>query len=138
MKIYALSKGEYSYYRIIALFSSEEKAEAARKVINDAANNSWDNCNDGLEIFELDSIINEDGLARFYYWIYEDTGDFHIEIEFEDDKSRELNKVYPFKVTPYEREQTIRYEVTVKAENKEHAIKIASDLIAQYKANNHD
>ncbi len=115
MNIYVLTDGNYSDYHIIGVFTDEAMAEKAKAVAGG-----------DIEEWESDEIGKDN---RFNFCV--NMGDNDTYVYFEHDPSRNLNQVRHFgKFT------SRPYGVSVMAENKDHAIKIASDLVAQYKALN--
>lgn len=118
-KIYILTDGDYSDYYIIGVYSSEENATIAKKLLGG-----------GIEEYELDEYVKD---KRFPFEIYFDKDrnikSIHISIGHE---RREYNKFYKM---GFKYDELRCY---VLAEDKEHARKIAGDLLAQYIANNHD
>lgn len=118
MKIWLVSDGDYSDYHIIGAFSTEERANEVAKKLSA-----------GVEEYELDEVGKDN---RYSYWVrfYNDgkcEQTAHIE---QSPYSTALNRVGKME-GKYTRSH---YWVRVMAEDESHAIKIASDLIAQYKA----
>ena len=115
MTIYVVTKGDYSSYHILGCFTEKKLAERV-KVKFDA------------EIEEYEA--NETGKDnRYIYFVRIEDNHTYAMIESDTDYGREINDIrqHEFKNKTY-------YTVYVMAENVEYAIKIASDLIAQYKA----
>lgn len=122
MRIYVITKGEYSDYGIVAVAIDKDKAEELRIAYSD----KWGDAM--IEEYETDDYYAEKG--RFYIVnigmrgavkVY-DTGVPDI-----DDRN---------KVCIAEDYRTHRkyYTVQVKATDEEHAKKIGCDLVAKYKA----
>ena len=122
MVVYVITSGDYSDYHICAVTLEKEKAEELRKIYTDRWNEGQ------IEIFDTDDYYVENG--RFYRVTFETHSYIKVE-EILPVELKDRNKVWKLK-NP-KTYQTI-YSVRVKAKDEEHAKKIASDLVAQYKA----
>lgn len=120
-KFYAVTAGDYSDYHIVAITDDKEKAEHI-KYLYDRGNSYCETAN----IEEYRDVM-QDGLARYSVCIYS-SGSLWVKINFDTlmESQRDINMV--------KKNSCGSYFVDVKAKDKDHAIKIASDLIAQYKA----
>lgn len=136
--IYILTDGDYSDYHIIGAFTDKTLAEKAQKV-----------CGGQIEEFESNQ-PGEDGRFRFAMYFRNEDGRESVSGRFTN-----RDKFYPSKInevnfweskpkddgldflrgSAYQKYRNC-YAVDVMAEDLEHAIKIASDLVAQYKALN--
>lgn len=110
-KIYAVTKGSYSAYHIIALTTDKERAEHIAKIFSDG----WDDAE--VEEFE-DSKCGESGMI----YTYHSRCDF---VELDDYCQNEEEGVHEYKDGVY--------TVYVFASDKECAKKKALDMIAEYK-----
>lgn len=121
---YAVTAGDYSDYHIIAITDSKERADNIVKIYN---NNGW-NCNAQVEEF-FDSESKDE---VFYDVRYETNGSYDV-------SPQEFDKNYKFDNINIIEENVIhsdwwKYRVFVMAKDENHAIKIAQDLWAEYKA----
>lgn len=111
--IYVLTDGIYSDYHIIGVFSSEEAGEKAKAEFGG-----------DFEEYNLDELGKEGRLPYYVHMnlVRQET------IVHVDNNPRPINEIREF--TNYL--PGINYQLYVMAEDREHAIKIASDLIAQH------
>lgn len=117
MKIYAITKGDYSAYHICALTVSKEKAEKLKKLYTEKGKYGYKARIEEYEDREVEDIL--------FFWRY-DLEDDEVKI----DKYAEGNeKERVFKYSNYD-----SYCAYVWAHDAEHARKKAQDMIAQYKA----
>ena len=110
MKIYAITKGEYSDYHICALTVSKEKAAKLRKIYSDSFDEAY--------IEEYEDSDSEDIRALF---IYRQSNDNVAIWDFNENEKVDIDgngDIYAI----------------VSAKDKEHARKKAQDMIAKYKA----
>lgn len=117
MKVYVITKGEYSDYHICAVAIDKEKAEEIRKKYSD----SWETA----EIEEYDTAETEMILYKNLYRCFYDKRTKSItvsESSFDFPPSFEIN------------ENTFQLSTEVCADDKAHAFKIASDKFAKYLA----
>ena len=131
MKVYVITMGEYSdkYNYGVTL----DRAKAERFVERFNAENKWADAN--VEEHDMDAWDDE----RLVFSVVVKRGKTLAEAI--DKEGRDINDVRPyiefFRTGPnlfdFKEVQT-GYSVYVKAKDKEHAIKIAFDLIAEYKA----
>ena len=110
MKIYAITKGEYSDYHICALTVSKEKAEKLKKLYSDRCYKA--------HIEEYEDGEGEDIRALFIYRQFDNT----VAVRDYDDNERVDIDLYG------------NIYAIVSAKDKEHARKKAQDMIAKYKA----
>ena len=125
MTIFVLTKGEYSDYRITGVFSSKELAEAAKAKMTEGKDNYHAGYND-LEEYELDE-LGKDNRWMYFVAMQGERIDVHITDILMIYNINEVRRI-EFNNKP------VRYITNVMAEDAEHAVKIASDLIAQFKA----
>lgn len=116
--IYAVSAGDYSDYRVKALYSTREMAQKHAAIIDDA--------ND-IEEYELDNPMAISSLARgergWLVWGWRG--------------SVEVTSVYPwdtFENAPITEHPNGRMSAHILARDKDHAIKVAADLFRAHKA----
>lgn len=112
MIIYVVTDGSYSDYRIKGVFSTEENAQKFIKHVGGE-----------IEEWELDRYVSDN---RYPFNVTSDGNETYI-LPFHTEDN--INKVRNIKYA-----DNRNYTVDVLAEDREHAIKIASDLIAEYKA----
>ena len=118
MKLYAVTKGEYSDYHIITLTHSKRKAEKIAKLCSDKYDDAV------VEEYEESNIeLRPLWEVRFFKSgnIEADELDYEAQLTF----SESLNTVDHL-------DCTCRFRVYVEATDEEHALKIAEDLVAQY------
>lgn len=113
MKVYVITQGVYSDYHIVGVALDKEKAERIASFFDSDSTN--------IEEYDTEKWDISDG--RYLYSIRIDKGGIRI-IENEDFYDPNVVRAYPWGI----------YEVSVMARDKKHAMKIASDMIAQYKA----
>lgn len=123
MKVYIITKGDYSDYHICAVTTDKKKAEMLRKAYNDL--DGWRNAR--IETYDTDEFLTEieSGLKLYDCTMERDKPMFIFEVDLDYMNSSD------FKV----RYNRSTYCVYVWAKDEEHALKIASDKIAEYKAN---
>lgn len=118
---YAVTDGDYSDYRIIAITDNKERAENIKKLYSGKYSEPM------IEEF-FDSESKDEG---FYYIIYRADGSYDTFLQdFDVRKLSDINIV---------KENILRddwwvYSVLVMAKDENHAIKIAQDLWAEHKA----
>ena len=117
-KFYAVTAGDYSDYHIVAITDDKEKAGRIKYLYD---------CGSDYSNIEEYCDVMQDGLARYSACAYSN-GELCVNVNFDTpmESQKDINKV--------EKNNWGNYFVDVKAKDKVHAIKIASDLIAQYKA----
>lgn len=64
-KIYLVTQGSYSDYRIVGAFSSEENANKVVEALK--TGNSWDEA--GVEVYDVDSIQTKEGHRNYCVWM---------------------------------------------------------------------
>lgn len=124
-KVYVVTAGEYSDYRIEGVFSSREKAE-------EYINHSTDQDLNGIDEWVLDEKKPDKGEKIFEVTSSFDKIDFHI-------SGREHNPVEYKDLMQYyitwNRSHNIRFYIYT--DTRERAIKIASERLRQIKAEEH-
>lgn len=122
MIVYVITKGEYSDYGIVAVTLEKEKAEELKILYSD----SWGEAM--IETYDTDDYYVENG--RFYIVEIGKKSAINVQevgvISMDDRNEVKL-------ITDW-RTKKEKYVVYVKANDEEHAKKIASDLVAKYKA----
>ena len=118
MKLYAVTKGSYSDYRIIALTRSKRRAEKIASLCSDRYDDAV------VEEYEESSVELK---PIWRVWFYKHGAPRANALSYEDKLifNAPLNTVK-------ERGDFCRFEVYVEAKGEEHALKIAEDLVAQY------
>lgn len=125
MTIYVVTEGCYSDYHIVGVSDDEE---TARKIAEYRGAE--------VEIYDTND-FTDDRLLWDYTWRtwYDDYGEKQeresLEFRMPDEVWKEVNKVY-------RTWDKYRYEVVVKANDREHALKTARDMVAQYRAKEAD
>jgi hypothetical protein len=130
MKVYVVTHGDYSDYHICAIFSTEKKAqEYADSFVDKEGNASYNQAS--IQKWEVDEDCAVPvGMRIFRIKLDVFTGDVcDSELIYPDD-SEELD--YPDKVVSDWCGS--EYTITVLARDRDHAIKIANEKLAQYKA----
>ena len=122
MKVYVITKGVYSDYRICAVALDKDKAEILRKAFS-----SWGEAE--IETYETDQFITEiEAGLKIYQCIVNDNGlsAYERDYDYADDicfnKENKTNR------------RIATYSVYVWAKDEDSALKIAADKIAEYKA----
>ncbi len=115
MKIYAITKGNYSGYHICALTVDKEKASRLREIYSD----SYEDAN-------IEEYYDGEGKDISVLWEYcENKAGYTHTVLYDRNDVREHVEFYPESSTFY---------VYVFANDREHAEKKAHDMIAEYKA----
>lgn len=121
MKVYLCSDGDYSDYHVTGIYSTEEKANEAKRRMN------WSN---GVEVFEIDSLVVPSHVCytvtKYLESNYCAPGVMSANCTGRPVADRTVRKYSP--------PGTKSIQVEVMAEDVEHAKKIAADLFAQYQA----
>lgn len=121
---YAITSGCYSDYHVIAITDDRKKAEHFCEIYNKTNRESAD-----IEEFEEMVVRNR---IRFIVVIHTDGREPYIRI---DEYSEYKEYENPVREIPYKYgEAKTFFEVFLSAKDKEHALKTAYDMIAQYKA----
>ena len=116
-KVFVVSTGEYSDWRIRGVFSSREKAESFMATFNDKTKNThWNENFNGIDVYEVDEAVNalEKG-----YMPYEVTIDKHGNVSQVDVDWSCGGDCYSF--------LTGDWSIYVWAKSIKHAVKIAAD-----------
>ena len=111
MKIYIITKGDYSDYHICNVTTDYQKAKRYKEAYSDKWSEAW------IEVYE-----DGEKEKERYCWIYNPVS-HTAEISDYNENERVL-KTIGDKI----------YRVVVYADTKKHAIKKAQDMIAKYKA----
>ena len=117
MKFYVITKGCYSDYRIIAVTTDKEKAEKLREYCSDEYEEAI------IEEFEDNSIIYAGSVYRVCFSVNGNIFGVYRE-SHENVIFVKVGEIKKYKNS---------YYVYVQADDKNHACKIAADLMAQYK-----
>ena len=123
MKIYVITKGEYSSYQIMGVAIKKEIAERIRKRVSD----SWDEAI--IEEYETDAwedILSKGGL----FHVFENENGL---IKMYEENSSWTAEYWEKRKKVSRDKRTGRLETYVVALDKEHALKIAEDLFAEFK-----
>ena len=120
---YVVTAGDYSDYHVVTVTDSKEKAER----IKDLCNREKYGYNSYARIEEYEETISNN---KFCYCVSftdgrEPFASIYFNASTEIENKRDINVVD---------EYGGYYDVLVMAKDENHAIKIASDLVAQYKA----
>lgn len=119
MKIYAVTNGSYSDYRIEGIYSTKEKAEEAHKLY--ASEND-------IEEYDLDALPEHPpGMLRYY--VKMDAAGNVGECKIEDASS-----MPKWKWSPYGDGKSVGFNMW--AEDETHAVKSANEIRAQIIASN--
>lgn len=123
MKIYVITKGEYSSYTIMAVAIKKDIAERIRKRVSD----SWDEAI--IEEYETDAwedILSKGGLFN----VFENENGV---IKTYEENSSWTAGYWERRKKVSRDKRTGRLETYVVALDEEHALKIAEDLFAEFK-----
>jgi len=130
MKVFIVTKGTYSDYRIETVFSTKEKAE---EYLRKSADKEFDGEYNEVEEYEIDVDYTQNGLSGYATIITRyQKGETYTRVyllAIENTSNIDFNIVSEVKSS-----NSITYIVNIWAEDQQHAAKIASELIAQYKA----
>ena len=118
---YAVTDGDYSDYHIIAITDNKERAENIKKLYSGKYSEPM------IEEF-FDSESKDEG---FYYVTYRADGSYDAFLQ--DFGMKNLSDINIVKESIL-RNSWWKYSVLVMAKDENHAIKIAQDLWAEYKA----
>ena len=124
---YAISKGEYSDYRVCAIFTTREKAEAALGAYGVDAE---------IEEFRLDPVMPDFSAGRQLYRCYKSLVSGQIDAYSVDLSDLYLNNSSaPDYASHFEpRPVGVSFLVYVYARDREHAVKIAAEKFAKTEA----
>lgn len=123
MKIYVIAAGEYSDYHIVAATTDKETADRIAKAHRD----NWED----PHVEEYDDIGVVEDYRATYHVSYSDNSHYFCYAVDPDVEIKKLNEVSLYKrdyVPGYS------YDIYVKAKDQDHALKIAQDKIAEFKA----
>ena len=124
MKIYAITKGDYSDYHIIALTADKERAETLKKIYDD----EWNVAR--IEEYE-DGYKNMDDV---YYGVcincYRGEETIHVGVDEYSSGIRPFKKSW----TDKRDKEHCQYSAVIQTNSEGKARKIAQDMWAQYKA----
>lgn len=122
MKIYVITKGSYSDYHICTVSTNQKNAEKLQKIFSD----KWDQAM--IEEYESDQYLTEtESGMELYKCVMEKDGTILADMSI---ISLDCMDDYDFQV----RYLANKYIVYVWAKDSEHAKKIATDKIAEFKA----
>lgn len=121
---YAVTAGSYSDYHIIAITDSKERADNIAKIYS---GNGW-NADARVEEFFDSESKNE----AFYNVRYKTNGSYNVKLQ-EFDKNYKFDNINIIEENANHNDWW-KYGVFVMAKDENHAIKIAQDLWAEYKA----
>jgi len=138
-KVYLVCKGSYSDYHVVAAFSTKEKAEVVAKLIED------DYDTGEVEEYDLDPASADDTRPLWRVLMALDNGDFaeaeQVEAEYAIAPLSWFDKDGPIAMGPYWKghrgaaELRMAWQVRIRADSAEAAIKIANERRAMYLAN---
>ena len=123
MKLYAVTKGCYSDYHIVALTADKSRAKRIAKIYSD----NWGEA----RVEEYEDGDSGDFRVPYYVLFYKNGSISAFMREYEDFRKAERKTVYHYGSNPM---GTVKCEVYVLAESEEQAIKIAIDYLTQLKA----
>ena len=118
-KLYAVTKGDFDSYHIIALTTSKYKAEKIAAICSGAI----------VEKYEEPQNVNDTPLYTVYF--YPDGG-----VNAYKDDNEEKFKIHTLLKVEKATYRAKTYRVRVEAESKEKALEIAGDIMANYKTMN--
>jgi hypothetical protein len=122
MKVYVITKGSYSDYRICAVALDKDKAEILRKALS-----GWEEAE--IETYETDQFITEiEAGLKIYQCVVNDNGLSAYERDYDYADDICFNKVNKTN------RRIATYSVYVWAKDEDSALKIAADKIAEYEA----
>lgn len=129
-KLYAVTAGCYSDYHIVALCSDKNKVEKITACCTDGYFSSWDEANvcefeDGIRM-DLDKSVFEVNVSTKF-------ASYGIHELFGEDKIAALTG-RTYKINEVRVRGDGSYNVYVLADDADKALKIARDLVAEYKA----
>lgn len=127
MRVYVITQGNYSDYHICGVTLDINAAENMVKHLT--TDDGWYS---EAKIEKYDTDIWDSNNAVWRYYMRSDGTD-NAEIDFYAEAStfKCLNKVKKLK---YHHSCEYRYDVYLRAPDKDHALKIGRDLVAEYKA----
>lgn len=121
MKVYAITKGCYSDYHICCIVTTKEQADRAVALYSDRYDKAE------IEEYDTNDILTiEDGVSRWDATYDPDTKTICLISKFDGEPLLHGTDIW----------KTIsgKYSILVNARNREHALKVASDAIAKYMA----
>lgn len=131
MKVYAITKGEYSDYHICAIVDNKEKAELIKEALTDDWGEPY------IEEYDTED-INIDGYLKYdEYYVEQDITTGNMDVR-KSEKSPDyicLAQVIDDESRGYQcPEKENKLTTVVYADDAKRAIKIAADRFAKYKA----
>ena len=125
-KFYAVTAGTYSDFHIITITDNEENAERIAAAYDGDVEEYEDNIVDPIGVWEVSYIVYEDGDTD---WQICGSGPDQY-----DDDDNMFNEPYLFSTNMSYLINYKSWTIRVKAKDKDHALKIAQDKYAQWKA----
>lgn len=117
-KVYIITKGDYSDYHICAVTLDEERAEKLRKMYSDSINDA-----------NIEEYVPNEAKPIFLYGV-QFSRDGNVMSYRADEYDLKDEGYVEYEYDGYEQ----YYVVWVKAKDEDHALKIAQDRLAEYKA----
>lgn len=127
MTVYVITQGSYSDYHICGLTLD---INVANNIVNHLnTDNDWYSA---AKIEKYDADVWDSNNAVWNYYMRGDgTDNAEVDSYGEVSTSKRLNKVIKFQ---YRHSREYKYDVYLRAPDKEHALKIGRDLVAEYRA----
>ena len=116
---YAVTDGDYSDYHIVAITDNKERAENIKKLYTTKYSEPM------IEEY-FDGEVSDEAV---YFVRYKTDGNYDVYLDDFDMGNSNINVIYESTGCDW-----FKYDVTVMAKDENHAIKIAQDLWAEYKA----
>lgn len=130
MKVYVLTAGNYSDYHIVAVFTERWKAERVMDILYGGQEWLY-----SPRIEEYDSDVIDDNRMQWEYsvWI-DDNGNSSDDVWVAHDYEMAMTSEQLNKVEIMRNRNPRRYYVKVLAADRETALKIGRDLVAEFRA----
>ena len=126
-KVYAVSRGSYSDYRIVAVFSTKEQADELCRRYGEDMHDDAD-----VEEWIVDAPMPNDGLLQYTVWIGVDRNVHSLDVrdadKIVDDRNNEISL---YKARGKRVENRANIYITCLAKSKEHAVKIANEKLTE-------
>lgn len=134
-KVYAISAGEYSDWRVLGIFTTREKAESFLKYYNESPITDRDrySClNPDIIEFKLDALTSKQEQGLFYYQVTMSEEGAVTDIVREAFYERDIDELTETRIEVWKAPtDPVRFNCHCWAKNDEHAIKITSDYRRQ-------